>query len=339
MRIIVDIGHPAHVHLFRNFIKIMEQRGHIILATIRNKENVKKLLDNYKIRYLSLGNHKKTLIGKIKTLYGYNRKLYQISKRFRPDIFLSHGSMYAAHVSTLIDRPHISFEDTEHSTEQIVLYKYFTDTILTSFAFQKNLGKRQIRYKGYHELAYLHPEIYKPNKKIYKTLGISSKEKYVILRFISWQATHDLGQKGLTLDMKREIVKSLSKYAKFIISSESSLPPDLELYRATFSPEKMHDALSFASLYIGEGATMASECAVLGTPAIYVNSLNLGYIEEQINYGLIIKSNSISEIIETAKIWLNNDNLEGEFESKRNIMLQKKNNLTDYLVDFVTNYN
>ena len=87
MRILVDIGHPAHVHLFRNFINIMEHRGNRVLATIRDRENVRKLLDHYQIRYLSLGEHKKTIKGKIGTLFYYNKRLYSISKKFRPDLF------------------------------------------------------------------------------------------------------------------------------------------------------------------------------------------------------------------------------------------------------------
>tara|TARA_B100000315_G_C14584869_1_gene592441 strand:+ start:2797 stop:2976 length:180 start_codon:yes stop_codon:yes gene_type:complete len=49
----------------------------------------------------------------------------------------------------------------------------------------------------------------------------------------------------------------------------------------------MHDVLYYATLYIGEGATMASECAMLVTHAIYVNSLTAGTLEKQEEYGLI----------------------------------------------------
>ena len=44
-------------------------------------------------------------------------------------------------------------------------------------------------------------------------------------------------------------------------------------------------------LFIGEGATMASECAVMGTPSIYINSLTAGTLEDQEN-GLIFIYNS-----------------------------------------------
>ena len=51
-------------------------------------------------------------------------------------------------------------------------------------------------------------------------------------------------------------------------------------------------------LYIGEGATMASECAMLGTPAMYINTLGAGTLEEQEKYGLIFCYKSQTEINE-----------------------------------------
>ena len=40
---------------------------------------------------------------------------------------------------------------------------------------------------------------------------------------------------------------------------------------------------------MGEGATMASGCGVLGTPAIYVNSIVRNYCEDQKKYGPILQ--------------------------------------------------
>ncbi len=43
MKILIDIGHPAHVHIFRNFAKEMTKKGHKVLMTCREKENTKAL--------------------------------------------------------------------------------------------------------------------------------------------------------------------------------------------------------------------------------------------------------------------------------------------------------
>jgi hypothetical protein len=38
MKILIDIGHPAHVHFFKNAIRELEGRGHEVKVTARDKE-------------------------------------------------------------------------------------------------------------------------------------------------------------------------------------------------------------------------------------------------------------------------------------------------------------
>ena len=134
MNIVIDIGHPGHVHLFRNFAKIMESKGHRILFFVRQKECEIELLRFYNLEYIGLGKHKSSKIGKIFGLIIFPLMIAFKLRKFKPDIFLSHGSIYLAPVSTLFRKPHIAFEDTGNM-EQIRLYKPFTDVILTSDVF------------------------------------------------------------------------------------------------------------------------------------------------------------------------------------------------------------
>ena len=64
MRIIIDIGHPAHVHYFKNLIKILKSNGNKILVIARDKEVTFDLLNAYKIDYLSRGNGGSSYFGK-----------------------------------------------------------------------------------------------------------------------------------------------------------------------------------------------------------------------------------------------------------------------------------
>jgi len=41
MKILIDIGHPAHVHLFRNLIKNLEHKGHFVLVTVKDIPSAK----------------------------------------------------------------------------------------------------------------------------------------------------------------------------------------------------------------------------------------------------------------------------------------------------------
>ena len=49
LKILIDIGHPAHVHIFRNLAKELEKDGHTVLFTCREKECTLDLLKAYRL--------------------------------------------------------------------------------------------------------------------------------------------------------------------------------------------------------------------------------------------------------------------------------------------------
>ncbi|MFX0135575.1 MAG: DUF354 domain-containing protein [Candidatus Hodarchaeota archaeon] len=331
----IDVGHPAHVHLFKHITWSLQKKKNIVLFTARDKENAIDLLRAYNFWFVKTGPHYNSILKKIYGMLKYNLSLLKIAWKFKPDILLSAGSICAAHVSFLLNKPHISMEDTGNM-EQIRLYKPFTKAILTPKSFPKDLGKKQIRYNGYHELAYLHPDYFKPNPDVLRELGIKKGEKFFILRFVAWKATHDIGHKGLSIESKRQLIEFLGKFGKVFISSEKKLPQRLVKYKLKISPEKIHDILYYATIYVGEGATMASECAILGTPAIYVNDIHLGYTdEEQDKYGLIFQSIDEKQIKRRIIKLLNTKNLKKEWQNKREKLLKDNIDVTKWMLDFV----
>jgi predicted glycosyltransferase len=44
MKVLIDIGHPAHVHFYKNTIKELEAKGHEVLVTARDKDVAINLL-------------------------------------------------------------------------------------------------------------------------------------------------------------------------------------------------------------------------------------------------------------------------------------------------------
>lgn len=58
MKILVDIGHPGHVHPFKYFIRDVEKRGHSVLITAENKEMTLDLLSKYHFNYIPVGEQK-----------------------------------------------------------------------------------------------------------------------------------------------------------------------------------------------------------------------------------------------------------------------------------------
>ena len=338
MRILIDIGHPAHVHYFKNFIKIMQGKGHKFLIIARDKEITFELLEYYGLKFFNRGKGGKSLLQKLFYFPKAILFIYKHAKRYKTDLLLSFASPYAAHVAILIRKPHIAFDDTEHAKLGHLIYVPFTDVICTPTCFQKDFGKKHIRFNGYMELSYLHTNYFIPNSSIIDLLDIEKDEKYVIMRFVSWNASHDIGHSGLSLEMKRKLAKKLSKYTKVFISSESELPENLKQYQIKIPPERMHDALASAALFVGEGATMASECAMLGTPAIYVNSLTTGTLEDQEKHGLLFGFRNSKSVLEKTLELLNTPNLKQEFQNRRQRMLRDKIDLISFMVWFIENY-
>lgn len=280
MNILIDIGHPAHVHLFRCFAHDMESEGHNVLFTCRDKEFEIALLRAEGFDFKCFGRKYKSTLGKLWGLAKFDLKEFLACIAFKPDVLLSHGSMYAAHAAWLCRKPHISFEDT-YNFEQIRLYEPFTKAILTGDYEHPFISKKEIHYAGYHELAYLHPKRFTPDKSVLSELGLAEGEKYVLLRFVSWNATHDKGHKGMSFENKLKAVQEFSRYAKVFISSEKELPGELKQYLLPTAPEKVHSVMAFASMIFGESATMASEGVVLGVPGVYIDDTGRYYTAEQ----------------------------------------------------------
>jgi predicted glycosyltransferase len=337
VKILIDIGHPAHVHYFRNLAVHFIKKGSAVLFTTRDKEVAVKLLDHYGFHYVNFGKPFKNRIGKIWGLFWFTWRLFVVAFKFKPDIYLN-ATQYSAVVAWLLRKPHISLEDT-FNFEQVRLYMPFTSVILTGSYPHPDMGKKEIRYDGYQELAYLHPKRYKPDPQILKTLGMNKGEKFIVLRFISWNASHDFGSTRMSFRQKKELIDELEKYAKIFISSEADLPGPLKKYQLHIPPQKIHDVLAFASLYIGEGATMASECAMLGTPAIYINAQDVYTIREQeIKYDLVFSFRNFHGVQEKALEMLNSIDLKSLFLLKKEKMLAEKIDLTAFLIWFVENY-
>jgi predicted glycosyltransferase len=341
MRIFIDIGHPAHVHYFKNFIKIMKNHGHIFFVSARNRSIIFSLLKTYNISYYDRGKGKDGVIGKLFYMIGADFKLLSKALKFKPDIFISFASPYAAQTAWLLRIPHVVLDDTEHARFGHFFYKPFSKVFLNPGCFKKDFGKRQIRFNSYSELFYLHPNNITTHTEIFTLPGIAGNEKFALLRFVSWKASHDIRQSGLDLQTKKRLVNILleNKYKVFISTEGENNDLLFDQYLINISPDLIHHVMEHANLLVTEGATMASECAMLGTPAIYVNSLDAGTLREQEDkYQLIHGFRSSEGVIEKVLEIINSQNVEEIYHFRRTKMLSEKIDPTAFLVWFVENY-
>lgn len=339
MRIIIDIAHPAHVHFFKNFIWLMREKGHEIIITAGDKEVTLRLLKEYGLDYQYTC---KRTCGYKLTLEIIKRdiQMLQFVKKYRPDIVMGIASTIASHVSRITETKSIVFTDTEHTKLADLITYPFSDCIVTPSCYFKNLGEKQVLYNGYHELAYLHPNRFSPNPAVLAELGLKEGDCFIIVRFVSWQASHDIGQHGIR--DKVRLVKELEQYGRVMITSEGALPPELQPYQIRVSPEKLHDLLYYATLYVGDGGTTASEAAVLGTPAVFISTLYCGYQQDEGRYGLLyLFSDPVSGLkdgLAKAVCLLNDPNLKKNASINRLKLLNDKIDVTEFMIWFIENY-
>jgi predicted glycosyltransferase len=339
LNILVDIGHPAHVHFFKNFIWEMQKHGHNVIVTEYDKDNSEALLDLYKIKYIRTVKYGRKMITKAYQNSKLAFMLRRIIKKYNIDYAVGIGSYHMAWASLGTKCRSFVFSDTEHARVINNLTKFACTHLVSPSCYLIDEGPKQIRYAGYHELAYLHPNRFTPDPSIFEDLGITKADKYVIVRFVAWEASHDVGQKGFSREAKIALVKEIEKYAIPYITSERDIPAELQKFKIKIPLHRIHDALNYAALYVGEGATMASECAMLGTPNIFIHEMAglLGTTKDQEKYGLMINQrkfdmnetiNGMKECFENKYVW----------ETNRKNMLKEKIDVTSFMLSFIENY-
>lgn len=289
LRIHVDVGHPAHVHFFRHAVAAWRERGHRVRLTSRDKDVALELLDAYGLEHRVLTTVGRGTAGLARELLRRVWRLRGELRRGRADVITAIGGGFIAPAGRLAGVPSVVWTDTEHVVSDRLLSDPWATVLCTPDCFRRDLGRRQVRYRGLQELAYLHPDRFTPDPAVLASHGLSPNEPFAVLRFVSWRAAHDAGHGGFREADKRALVRRLSQRMRVVLSSEAELPPDLEHHRLRLPPEHIHHLLAFANLTAGEGATLATESALLGTPALYVSSLapTMGNFELLAEAGLV----------------------------------------------------
>lgn len=299
MKYLFELNHPKHYYQFKYVMKGLVADGHSVKVVARDKDVLLKVLQEERVDYEIFGEHKKKMAGKIlgtiPLLVRYNR----IVRRYKPDVIVSKASFYAAFLAKLNGKKSVIFPDSEvvKVTNRYVVP--LATKVITPETFGLDYGQKHIRIKGLFEDCYLSPTVFTPNEGVLEKYGI--QRPYAIFRFVGWFANHDVGNGGFTLDEKIKLTQDVEQFMKVYISSEKPLPEELKHCALPVPASLMHHVLAFADLYLGDSQTMATEAALLGTPAIRSNSFvgendmtNFKVLENE--YGLLRNIASFEEV-------------------------------------------
>jgi predicted glycosyltransferase len=125
---------------------------------------------------------------------------------------------------------------------------------------------------------------------------------------------------------------------KVFLSSENKNSEEFSEYMINIPPDRMHDALACATLYVGEGTTMAAEAAILGTPSFYVSKVRGQNCDDLEKYGLAFTIKNPDLLFNKIDEVLSLSDIKGEWQKRREKMLRDKIDLTSFLCWFVENY-
>ena len=329
MNILFSINHPAHVHFFRNAIFHLQALDYKIVIVCRDKDITTKLLDLYELPYIKITHQKIGISGLLGELIAYQLKVQKILKEHKINLALSIGGTFIAQACYFLKIPLIIFTDTEFNYSNKLSFPY-AKIIATPICYTLNHGSRHIRYNGYHELAYLHPKHFYPDKSVLTDNGIKDNEKFFFIRKTSGNAVENIGQVLLKNHELLTLVSDLERMGKVFLSIEGEIPPMLEKYIISTDAHKIHSLLHYAHLYIGD--------SLLGTPSISISSEGflLGNFDElcdryELGYRFRSLGAASSKIINLSKKSIMNS----DWKIKRKKLLDEKIDVSEFQLDLI----
>jgi len=341
MRVLFEITHPKHAHLFRNAITELKKQNHTVAITAREKDVTTQLLESWENQiggFTVLSRQSKSGIFRLAgELLLRNYRLFKYCRRFKPDVIVARVGPSAAQIGFFMKIPVIVFEDTDDASLQQWISFPFATRVCTAEHYHKNWGRKHIRYNSFDELAYLHPNRFVPDKNIVESTGLVPGE-YIVVRFVSWQASHDINQRGIFGNDRKRVIERLQKLGRVVISSENPLPSDLKHLKIPGESHIFHHVLAFARLTFGESSTVCTEGAMLGVPGILINTMKWSSINRlQNTYGLVRQTDEAGEALDIAEQWLTDQNAIETFKKQGNKLIKECVDLTAWMVENIEN--
>lgn len=340
MRVLFQLGHPAHFHLFKNTITDLQHDGHKTYILLRKKDILEDLLKQSGMTYVNiLPSGKKSIFTLMLRLW----RVFWFTLTHHIDV-LAGSTPEVAQVAWLLRRRSVVMAEDDASIvpQFIKAVKPFVDNYLSPVSCNNGvLEPATTHYQGFHKLAYLHPDRFTPDPAVVDKYFPHDKP-YFLLRFAKLNAYHDVSASahGINDETALALINILTPHGNVYITSERELIPELEQYRLCINPLDIHHIMAFATLYIGDSQSMAVEAAMLGTPSIRFNDFagKIGVLEElekeyQLTFG--IPSSNPHALFQTVEDMIRTNNLREVYQARRQKMLADKIDVATYFTNFI----
>jgi predicted glycosyltransferase len=289
MKIALFPSHPSQLWMLKPVADYLSQDDHICWF-MRDKDVMLELADAMGIEYTRLSIASTGLVGNGIEMAANFLRCIRHTLKDNIDVWVTkYGAGNSA--ARLCLRKTLSFNDDDADIVPLIAATSYTvahAVLVPNVTRMGRYERKARRYNSSHELFYLHPNRFRPDSSIYQLLGIPSSQRFAIIRLSALKAHHDIGIRGISARIVRDLIGICGDDIKVFISSEAAVDQEFEAYRLPIPAMRIHDAMYYAEFLVADSQTMSAEAATMGTASFRISDFvgRLSYIDELERYGL-----------------------------------------------------
>ena len=294
----------------------LSKKGYTIEIIFLDRGNIGKVLAKElpQFKRTKICNYSSSTIGKMGMVLSRFVQLMGYLRRSKPQVTAGVGDFLLGFCSKLSGRFSILYYDDFEFNVNFKLSHVFGDKLVIPDVIPVR-GSKIVPYKGFKELAYLHPSVYTPNKAIVKKAGLK-ENGYVFVREV---ASISLNYASLRDTPSLSFIKYLHhKKIPVVLSLEDKSKRKRYEPYCTILEEPLEDVYSlmhYALFTLTSGDSMARESALLGVPAIFIGGRDMLANKPFIAWGGLKKIENETNIFKTIDAFL--DKKQKELWSKK----------------------
>lgn len=294
-KILFDLNHPVDVNFFKNTIIQLNNYSNFQIDIIFRERGRLESIANYElpVKAVKIGSHKKNVLSKVFGQLRREWQTYKYIKKGKYAVVICFGgtSVLGARLAKV---PFLAFDDDfEYKLAFYYANIFATKHIYPDFIRYSN--KKVIKYAGYKEFAYLHPNYFTPNIIALEDYKLK-ENSYIFIRHISNASLNYTFQQ---IDILAFLNK-VSQYNFLIVLSieDKSLLPFIEKNIIILNEPvaDIYSIMYYSLLCISFGDTVAREAALLGVPTVYAGGRNMCVHNELVDMGIINQTSDLKDI-------------------------------------------
>jgi hypothetical protein len=314
--VVIDIAHYPHVNFYKHAIEALKEKNVNVLVILRSRGKLVSIFQKEcpDVPHVLIGKHRQSLFGKMSSIIIRDLAFLNYLRNIDFEVGTGVGSIALAHTTRFFGKPSILFgDDIEEKLSHYLGHYWATWDVRPKCVPVQ--GKNLLKYNGFKELAYLHPNHFTPDEKALEPYTLNPYE-YVFIREVS---SASLNYRRLKMGKLANILDYLKKEdLKILLSIEDKTLINLfkEYCIILKEPlEDIHSLLSYALFTVSSGDSIARESCLIGTPAIYTGGRDMAINNELIKRSCMFKADETDSIINMINYIIDN-HLKKEVEAK-----------------------